>query len=101
MLHVAQSETFDLVLKRLNKVSSNFVAEQLIKTLGAEVSGPPGSFTKGIDVVEDFLQREVGIPRGSYVMKNGSGLNDANRFSASQIGKLLRFMYERFPLAPE
>src|SRR6266852_4708461 len=101
MLYVAESETFDLVLKRLNKVSSNFVAEQLIKALGAEVKGPPGSFAKGIEVVEEFLQREVGIPKGSYVMQNGSGLNDANRFSAAQINRLLRYMYERFPLAPE
>ena len=100
-LYVAQSESLDLILKRLNKVSSNFVAEQLIKTLGAEIKGQPGSFSNGIEVVEDFLHREIGIVRGSYVMKNGSGLNDANRFSASQINRLLRFMYQRFPLAPE
>jgi serine-type D-Ala-D-Ala carboxypeptidase/endopeptidase (penicillin-binding protein 4) len=99
--YVAQSETFDLVLKRMNKVSSNFVAEQLIKTLGAERKGAPGTVRKGIEVVEGFLEREVGIPRGSYVMQNGSGLNDTNRFSAAQINRLLRFMYERFPLAPE
>src|SRR5262249_27063796 len=100
-LYVAQSETLDLILKRLNKVSSNFVAEQLIKTLAAENKGVPGNIQKGIQVVEDFLEKEVGIPRGSYVMKNGSGLNDTNRFSAAQITRLLRFMYERFPLAPE
>ena len=35
--------TLDIVLKRLNKNSSNFVAEQLIKTIGAEVKGVPGS----------------------------------------------------------
>jgi len=101
LLYVAQSETLDLILKRMNKVSSNFIAEQLIKTLGAEIKGPPGTFSNGIEVVEDFLHREVGIARGSYVMRNGSGLNDANRFSASQISRLLRFMYQRFPLAPE
>ncbi len=101
LLYVSQSETFDLILKRLNKVSSNFVAEQLIKTLAAEQKGPPGSFVNGIQVVEEFLEKQVGIPRGSYVMKNGSGLNDANRFSAAQITRLLRVMYERFPLAPE
>jgi len=99
--YVSQSDTFDLVLKRMNKHSSNFVAEQLIKTLGAERKGPPGTVSKGIEVVEGFLEKEVGIPRGSYVMQNGSGLNDTNRFSASQINRLLRFMYERFPLAPE
>ena len=101
MLHVAASETLDIVLKRLNKHSSNFVAEQLIKTLGAEGKGPPGSTARGIEVVEEFLERDVGIRRGSYVMRNGSGLNDTNRFSASQHNVLLKYMWDRFPLAPE
>jgi D-alanyl-D-alanine carboxypeptidase/D-alanyl-D-alanine-endopeptidase (penicillin-binding protein 4) len=101
LLHVAQSETFDIVLKRLNKLSNNFVAETLLKTMGAELKGAPGSFQKGIEVVESFLEREVGIAPGSYVMKNGSGLNDANRFSATQMTRILRYMYQRFPLAPE
>jgi len=101
MVYVAQSETFDLILKRMNKISSNFIAETLIKTVGAEGRGAPGSFAKGIDVAEDFLEKDVGIPRGTYVMKNGSGLNDVNRFSASQVTKLLRYMFDRFPLQPE
>ncbi|MHB8878582.1 MAG: D-alanyl-D-alanine carboxypeptidase/D-alanyl-D-alanine endopeptidase, partial [Myxococcaceae bacterium] len=101
VLHVSASETFDLVLKRMNKHSSNFVAEQLLKTLGAEAKGAPGSFPKGVEAVEDFLEREVGLARGSYVMKNGSGLNDTNRFSAAQLCKVMRSMYEKFPLAPE
>jgi len=101
LVFVAQSDTFDIVLKKLNKMSSNFIAEMLLKTMGAEARGAPGTFAKGLDVVEDFLAREVGIPRGTYVMKNGSGLNDANRFSATQFDKILRYMYERFPVAPE
>src|SRR5262249_58276234 len=35
LIHVSQSETFDLILKRLNKVSSNFVAWQLVKAHAA------------------------------------------------------------------
>lgn len=101
LLYTAQSDTLDIVLKKLNKHSSNFVAEQLIKTLGAEGRGVPGSHAKGIDVVEDFLEREVGIPRGTYVMKNGSGLNDANRFSAAQTTRLLVHMMDRFQVMPE
>ncbi len=101
LLHVAQSDTFDIVLKRLNKLSNNFVAEMLLKAMGAEVRGAPGSFTRGIQVVESFLERDVGIPRGTYVMKNGSGLNDTNRFSATQLTRILQHMYRRFPLAPE
>ncbi|MFL5356024.1 D-alanyl-D-alanine carboxypeptidase/D-alanyl-D-alanine-endopeptidase [Archangium sp.] len=101
LVYVSHSDTFDIVLKRLNKMSSNFIAETLLKTMGAEARGVPGTFGKGIDVVEDFLSREVGIPRGTYVMKNGSGLNDTNRFSAAQMDRILRYMYERFPMAPE
>ncbi|MFT3709866.1 MAG: D-alanyl-D-alanine carboxypeptidase/D-alanyl-D-alanine-endopeptidase [Archangium sp.] len=97
----AQSDTLDIILKKLNKHSSNFVAEQLIKTLGAEGRGAPGSHPKGIEVVEEFLEREVGIARGSYVMKNGSGLNDANRFSATQANKLLVYMHDKFQFMPE
>ncbi|HVP14839.1 MAG TPA: D-alanyl-D-alanine carboxypeptidase, partial [Terriglobales bacterium] len=61
------------VVRRLLKHSNNFVAEQILKTLGAERKGAPGTWPKGVEAVEDFLA-EAGLPRGSYVMKNGSGL---------------------------
>lgn len=100
LVHVSESEPLAEIVRRLNKTSNNFTAEQLLETLGAEVKGPPGSFAKGVAAVEDFLA-EVGIPRGTYVMRNGSGLNDANRFSARQLATLLRYMWGRFPLAFE
>jgi serine-type D-Ala-D-Ala carboxypeptidase/endopeptidase (penicillin-binding protein 4) len=101
MLSVAQSETLGAVLVKLQKHSNNFVAETLIKQLGAEVKGTPGSSARGVEAVEDFLEQEVGLRRGAYVMKNGSGLNDTNRFSASQMTRLLQVMWEKFPTAPE
>jgi D-alanyl-D-alanine carboxypeptidase/D-alanyl-D-alanine-endopeptidase (penicillin-binding protein 4) len=100
LLHVAQSESLGEIVRRLNKTSNNFVAEQLLKTLGAQVKGVPGTWPKGVEAVDGFLA-EVGIPRGSYVMKNGSGLNDTNRFSARQLVTLLRAMWGRFPLHAE
>jgi D-alanyl-D-alanine carboxypeptidase/D-alanyl-D-alanine-endopeptidase (penicillin-binding protein 4) len=100
LVHVAQSESLGEVVRRLNKTSNNFVAEQLLKTIGAEAKGAPGSWANGVEAVADFLA-EVGIPRGSYVMKNGSGLNDTNRFSARQLVTLLRAMWARFPLQAE
>jgi len=48
-----------------------------------------------------FLAEEVGIPAGSYVLHNGSGLNDVNRVSASQIVELLRYMWRRFDVRPD
>ncbi len=101
LFFAAQSESLDLVLKELNKHSSNFVAEMLVKTLGAQERGPPGTWESGIDVIEEFLEKEVGIPRGTYVMRNGSGLNDVNRFSADQVVRVLAYVYPRMTLAPE
>jgi D-alanyl-D-alanine carboxypeptidase/D-alanyl-D-alanine-endopeptidase (penicillin-binding protein 4) len=99
-LLVHQSDTLELLLKKVNKSSSNFTAEQVLKTLGAKLKGA-GTWPAGVSVVEEFLSSEVGIPRGTYIMKNGSGLNDTNRFSAAQICRLLVHMWNRFPLAPE
>jgi D-alanyl-D-alanine carboxypeptidase/D-alanyl-D-alanine-endopeptidase (penicillin-binding protein 4) len=100
LVAVAQSESLAEIVRRLDKTSNNFVAEQLLKTLGAERKGPPGTWPKGVEAVEDFLA-EAGIPRGTYVMKNGSGLNDTNRFSARQTVTLLRDMWRRFPVMPD
>jgi len=100
LLHVAESESLGEVVRRLNKHSNNFVAEQILKALGAESQGAPGSWPKGIAAVEEFLAG-AGLPRGTYLMKNGSGLNDANRFSARQTVTLLEEMWRRFPVAAE
>ncbi|MEN9796650.1 MAG: hypothetical protein RL653_346 [Pseudomonadota bacterium] len=100
-LVTVESDTLDAVLRKLNKHSSNHVAEVLLKALSAHVEGPPGTTAGGVRAVEAFLAAEVGLPRGSYVMRNGSGLNDANRFSARQTVRLLRHAYARFSSMPE
>ncbi len=101
LLYRSYSDRLASIVRTVNKISNNHIAEMLLKTLGAEVQGPPGSWPSGIAVVEAFLEREVGIPRGTYVMKNGSGLNDTNRVSARQITTLLRHMWRHFQVMPE
>src|SRR2546428_1409771 len=88
------------IIRDMNKISSNFIAEMVVKTLGAELKGTPGSWPKGLEVAEDLLA-ELGIPRGTYVLKNGSGLNDTNLFTARQIATLLQAVWKRFPVASE
>src|SRR4051812_3671520 len=88
------------IIRDMNKVSSNFIAEMIVKTLGAELKGTPGSWPKGLEVEEDLLA-ELGIPRGTYVLRNGSGLNDTNRFTARQLATLLQAVWKRFPVAAE
>jgi D-alanyl-D-alanine carboxypeptidase/D-alanyl-D-alanine-endopeptidase (penicillin-binding protein 4) len=76
----------------VNKRSQNFYAECVLKTLGAERCGG-GSWAQGVEGVAQFLEREVGIPRGSYRMADGSGMSRANRFTPRQLVTLLRHMY--------
>jgi D-alanyl-D-alanine carboxypeptidase/D-alanyl-D-alanine-endopeptidase (penicillin-binding protein 4) len=89
-----------VVIHDLNKRSNNFAAEQVIRTLGAEVVGRPGSWDKGLEAVARYLD-SIGIPRTSYKMSNGSGLYDSNRFSAEQIAAVLRAAMRDFRIAGE
>ncbi len=89
------------VINVLNHHSSNFVAEMLLKSVGAHVYGAPGTTQKGLSAVASVLEREMGIPQGSYIMGNGSGLNDVNRFTTAQLTRLLRNMANDPVVGPE
>ena len=100
VVYTYRSPSLAEIVRDLNKVSNNFIAEQLLKTLGAEVKGPPGTWAKGVSAIEDYLA-ELGIAKGTYILKNGSGLNDTNRFSAAQIAKLLTEVAQHSNVYPE
>jgi serine-type D-Ala-D-Ala carboxypeptidase/endopeptidase (penicillin-binding protein 4) len=89
-----------VVVQDLNKRSNNFAAEQLLRTLGAEIGGHPGNWDKGLKAVARYLGG-IGIKADSYQMKNGSGLYDSNRFSAAQIATILRAAAHDFRISAE
>lgn len=84
----------------LNKRSNNFAAEQVLRTMGAEIGGRPGSWDKGLKAVGRYLTG-IGIKQGTYTMTNGSGLYDSNRFSAEQIASVLRAAARDFRISAE
>ena len=94
------SQPLGVAVRDVNKRSNNFMAEQILKTLGAETVGRPGTWQKGLDAVASFLER-LGINRADYKMVNGSGLYDTNRFSPSQLVKLLSTAYKDFRFASD
>jgi D-alanyl-D-alanine carboxypeptidase/D-alanyl-D-alanine-endopeptidase (penicillin-binding protein 4) len=63
--------------------------------------GAPGTTENGVLVAKRFLEDKVGFVPGSYVLKNGSGLNDTNRFSARQLAKLIAFDQRNFETGNE
>ncbi len=88
------------IVSTLNKYSNNFIAEQVLRTLGAEVRGEPGTWASGCGVIGDFLA-EIGVGRDAFVAGNGSGLNDINRITPEQLTRVLSAMYRRFEVRAE
>jgi D-alanyl-D-alanine carboxypeptidase/D-alanyl-D-alanine-endopeptidase (penicillin-binding protein 4) len=82
------SPPLSLLLHELGKHSSNFHAEMIWKSLSAAEGAPPASFERSAQIVGELLVKH-GVDATSAVMKNGSGLFDANRLSAAMIAQLL------------
>jgi D-alanyl-D-alanine carboxypeptidase/D-alanyl-D-alanine-endopeptidase (penicillin-binding protein 4) len=91
-LALHESKPLGELLPELGKDSDNFYAETLLKDLGAEVKGAPGSSQNGAAVVLDYL-REIDALDSSTRITNGSGLFDANRISSHTLVKTLRAAY--------
>jgi D-alanyl-D-alanine carboxypeptidase/D-alanyl-D-alanine-endopeptidase (penicillin-binding protein 4) len=94
------SPPLGVIVREVNKTSNNFMAEQLLKTLGAEVVGKPGTWPKGVQAVAKYLDG-IGIAEAGYKMVNGSGLYDADRFTPAQFVELLRHTYRDFRFAAD
>lgn len=101
LILVDKSPALKEVVDDLNHYSNNIIAETLIKQMGAEVSGAPGTFDNGLAVARDWLEQRVGLAPGSYIFGNGSGLNDVNRFSARQLAQLVRTVGADYEIATE
>ncbi|MCB9761533.1 MAG: D-alanyl-D-alanine carboxypeptidase/D-alanyl-D-alanine-endopeptidase [Alphaproteobacteria bacterium] len=69
-----RSPPLAMILMDTNKYSNNFMAEQVLKAVGAEAKGAPGTTAKGLEVVSEYLT-ELGIPEGEATLINGSGLS--------------------------
>jgi D-alanyl-D-alanine carboxypeptidase/D-alanyl-D-alanine-endopeptidase (penicillin-binding protein 4) len=87
-LAVDYSESLTEVVQEMNRESDNFVAEMLLKQLGAQV-GRHGSTTAGAAVVRSELER-AGIPTAGVRIVDGSGLSLLDRLTAKSLVSLLR-----------
>lgn len=78
----------------INKKSQNHYAEQLLKTIGAEVKNN-GSWKGGSAAVTEWLTTKVGVPAAEYQMIDGSGMSKFNRASANAFIQLLRYTWKQ------
>jgi serine-type D-Ala-D-Ala carboxypeptidase/endopeptidase (penicillin-binding protein 4) len=95
------SKPLSAVLWETGKMSNNFVTETVLKTMGAEAGDDePGTWAAATGAAGETLAA-WGMAPDSYVYRNGSGLFDANKFSARQLITVLRAVYLDAGIRPE
>jgi D-alanyl-D-alanine carboxypeptidase/D-alanyl-D-alanine-endopeptidase (penicillin-binding protein 4) len=94
------SQPLSSLLYALGKQSDNFYAEMIFKSLGGEVKGRPAKSGDAAELVEQWLAR-IGAGDAGLVIKNGSGLFDANRVTAFSTVELLRWAWRDPSVQPE
>jgi D-alanyl-D-alanine carboxypeptidase/D-alanyl-D-alanine-endopeptidase (penicillin-binding protein 4) len=88
-----ESEPLSTLLYALGKNSDNFYAEMIFKSLAAEGKQRPGKSQEAADIVTKWIDSHDLGDQG-VVIKNGSGLFDSNRVTASSVAKLLRWAWQ-------
>ena len=83
------SEPLADVIAGINKFSNNAMSRQLLLTLGAHVSGQPGTAEAGASAIHDWLTAN-GVSMPDLVIDNGAGLSRKSRASAAGLWALLR-----------
>jgi serine-type D-Ala-D-Ala carboxypeptidase/endopeptidase (penicillin-binding protein 4) len=99
-LYKHEGEPLALALRGLNKFSNNFVAEQILKTIGGEHLGLPGSTQKGLRAFDEYM-KQLGYAPGQYSIYDGSGLSRQNRLSPEIIVDILRNVKNDLSIYPE
>ena len=116
------------VVRDMNKTSDNFLAETVLKTLGAETllapappaapgdapgpaptdppdtaptAGRSATWADGQRAVARYLTDVVGLPTGGFRVENGSGLYDASAVSAIAVARVLATAHHDLRVGPE
>jgi D-alanyl-D-alanine carboxypeptidase/D-alanyl-D-alanine-endopeptidase (penicillin-binding protein 4) len=88
-----ESEPLSTLLYALGKNSDNFYAEMIFKSLAAEAKARPAKSQDSAEIVTKWIDKND-LGDTGFVVKNGSGLFDANRTTAHSMAKLLRFAWQ-------
>jgi len=81
------SFTLDRIIEKLLQFSNNFIANQLMLTMGAKEYGSPATLEIGMNHLKGFAGSRLGLT--DFILIEGSGLSRKNRFSPEQMLKIL------------
>ncbi|MEM6551499.1 MAG: D-alanyl-D-alanine carboxypeptidase/D-alanyl-D-alanine-endopeptidase [Planctomycetota bacterium] len=89
--------TLPWILDRTNQDSANLYAEALLKRMGFQLTGAPGSFANGSAAIRHFTSQLLAarIRTAGIQIADGSGLSHRNRVSPQVLTELLIAMYQQ------
>jgi len=91
LVFTLESPPLSQLIAGILKPSQNWMAEQLIRTLGAE-RGEQGSWSEGLDVIQGFLTEQVGVDSLDVAPRDGSGLSAYNLVTPRAMVRILQYM---------
>lgn len=99
LAHVV-SAPLGTIAANVNKPSDNLSAELLLKVVGAQAKGTPGTAAKGLQAVKEMLAG-MGADTTKLWFADGSGVSRYNLLSPDLVINLLAGMYEDFAVRSE
>ncbi len=99
-IHRYESRPLGALVRDMNKNSNNFMAEAILKTLGAQFVEQPGTTANGIDVVRTYLAG-LGLDPTTLQIVDASGLSDQDRVPARLLAEVLARAQADFETGPE
>jgi serine-type D-Ala-D-Ala carboxypeptidase/endopeptidase (penicillin-binding protein 4) len=87
-LSSVRSKPLWMILRRMDRASDNFMAEMILKAVGA-LGGGKGSTAAGLAVARSVLEETIGADAKNLHLVDGSGLSSENRASSSALAELL------------
>jgi len=76
------------IVRDVNKLSNNVMAQQVFLTLATATAPPPATTARAKETVQQWLaRRKLAMP--GLVLENGSGLSRRERISAGSLARLL------------
>jgi D-alanyl-D-alanine carboxypeptidase/D-alanyl-D-alanine-endopeptidase (penicillin-binding protein 4) len=88
---VLASPPMSEIIAGILEPSQNWMTEQLVRTLGAEL-GEEGSWSAGTEVVTRFLVEDVGVDSLDVAPRDGSGLSAYNLVTPRALVRILEHM---------
>lgn len=77
------------VVRRMMEFSNNYIANQVVMTMGREMRGGPAGLAKGMALVSEYLRERIGLPADAFSLVEGSGLSPRNRITLAAMLRIV------------